>query len=52
MPLRIRKLPRQRKYRVYDGKRVIAKSTSKSNAEKQVRLIRGVKHGMISSKRG
>lgn len=50
MPVHIRKLPRQRKYRVYDGKRVIAKATSKENAERQVRLIRGIKHGMTPRK--
>jgi hypothetical protein len=46
MPLTMRKLPLKKLYRVYDGKRVIAKATTKKNAEAQMRLIRGVKHGM------
>jgi hypothetical protein len=46
MPVKMRKLPRQNKWRVYNGKEVVAKATSKSNAQKQVRLLRGVAHGM------
>lgn len=46
MPLRKRKLPRKNKWRVYDGKRVIAKETTLENAESQMRLINGLKHGM------
>lgn len=44
MPTRMRKLPNQRKYRVYDGDRVTAFATSKRNAEKQVRLLRMNSH--------
>ena len=51
MPIKIRKLPRQQKYRVYEGKRVVAKSTTKKNAEKQARLLRGLVHGMIPRNR-
>jgi hypothetical protein len=40
MPTRIRKLPNQRKYRVYDGDKITAFSTSKRKAEAQVRLLR------------
>jgi hypothetical protein len=39
-PTRMRKLPNQQKYRVYDGDRVTAIATTKRNAEKQVRLLR------------
>jgi hypothetical protein len=46
MPIKIRKLPNKRRYRVYDGDRVISKSTTKRNAESQVRLLRGISHGM------
>lgn len=46
MPVRIRKLPNQNRYRVYDGNRIAAKSTTKKNAERQARLLRGVSHGM------
>lgn len=45
-PLKIRHLPHSRKVRVYDGKRVIAKETTLENAESQMRLINGLKHGM------
>ena len=46
MPVRIRKLPNKNKWRVYDGKRIAAKSTSKKNATKQAKLLRGVAHGV------
>lgn len=44
MPTRIRKLPNQRKYRVYDGDKVTAKGTSKRKALAQVRLLRMIAH--------
>ena len=46
MPIKMRKLPRKNKWRVYDGDEVVAKSTTKEKAEKQVRLLRGIAHGM------
>ena len=46
MPVTMRKLPGKMKYRVYDGKKVAAKSTTKKKAEAQVRLLRGISHGM------
>lgn len=46
MPIKIRKLPNSRKYRVYDGKKIAAKATTKEKAEKQARLLRGLAHGM------
>lgn len=45
MVVKMRKLPNSNKYRVYDGNKVAAKRTSKKNAERQVRLLRGVAHG-------
>lgn len=45
--LKMRKLPRSKKYRVYDGKRVIAKRTTRSKAQGQMGLIQGLKHGTI-----
>lgn len=48
MPPKMRKLPNQRFYRVYDGKNVVAKRTTKKKAEKQIRLLRGLSHGMKS----
>ncbi len=45
-PVKIRKLPNKNKYRVYDGKRIVAKSTTKKKAESQSRLLRGIAHGM------
>jgi len=39
MPAHMRKLPGKNRYRVYDGKRVSAKSTTKKKAEAQVRLL-------------
>jgi hypothetical protein len=51
MPVKIRKLPNSRKYRVYDGKRIAAKATTKENAEKQARLLRGLGHGMKKRKK-
>ncbi len=46
-PLKMRKLPHSSKYRVYDGKKIIAKRTSLENAESQIRLIHAIKHGGI-----
>jgi len=46
MPIRIRKLPKKNRYRVYDGKRIAARSTTKKNAEKQAKFLRGLAHGM------
>ena len=52
MPAKMRKLPHSRFYRVYDDKgHVHAKRTTKENAERQIRLIEGVRHGMIPRKR-
>ena len=39
-PTRMRKLPNQNKYRVYDGDKVTAFASTKRNAEAQVRLLR------------
>lgn len=49
MPVRIRKL-KSGKWRVYDGGRIAAKATTKTKAESQARLLRGIAHGM--KKRG
>jgi len=49
MPVRIRKL-KSGKYRVYDGKRIAAKATTKTKALKQVKLLRGLAHGMVKRK--
>ena len=46
MPVYMKKLPKQKKYRVYEGKHVSAKGTTKAKAEKQVKLLRGIAHGM------
>lgn len=46
MPVTMRKLPHKNKYRVYDKGKVVAKATTKEKAEKQVRLLRGIAHGM------
>lgn len=46
MPARTRKLPGKSKWRVTNDGKVTAKATTKKNAEKQVRLLRGVEHGM------
>ena len=43
-PTRMRKLPNQQKYRVYDGDRTTAFATSKRKAEAQVRLLRMTAH--------
>lgn len=51
MPIKMKKLPNSSKYRVYDGKRIVAKRTTKKKAEAQVRLLRGVSHGMKLKKR-
>ena len=51
MPVKIRKLPRQNKWRVYDGGKIVAKRTTKEKAEKQARLLRGVAHGMKLKKK-
>lgn len=47
MPVKVRKLPRKgNHYRVYDGKKVVAKDTTKEKADAQVRLLLGISHGM------
>lgn len=46
MPAKMRKLPNSMKYRVYDGDKIVAKRTTKKKAERQVRLLRGIAHGM------
>ena len=51
MPVRMKKLPNSTKYRVYDGDKIVAKRTTKEKAEKQVRLLRGIAHGMKPRKR-
>ena len=51
MPIKIRKLPHSSKYRVWNGKKVVAKRTTKKNAEAQKRLILGLDHGMKLRKR-
>lgn len=40
------------KYRVVNKQtgKVYAKATSKANAEAQIRLLRGVEHGMVAKK--
>ena len=44
MPVRIRKVDG---YKVTHGGKVSAKNTTKEKAEGQVRLLRGVEHGMV-----
>jgi hypothetical protein len=47
MPVKMRKLPNKNKWRVYDKQgHIHAKSTSKPNAQKQIRLLNGLAHGM------
>ncbi len=46
MPATMRKLPGKNKWRVTHNGKISAKETSKENAEKQVRLLNGVAHGM------
>lgn len=46
MPTTMRKLPNKKKYRVWNDGKVVAKSTSKKKAKAQVRLLRGIEHGM------
>jgi hypothetical protein len=50
MPIKMRRLI-DGKYRVYDGERIVAKRTTKKKAESQIRLLRGVSHGMVLRKR-
>jgi hypothetical protein len=50
MPVKIRKL-KSGKYRVYDGTRIASKATTKTKAERQARLLRGIAHGFIPTKR-
>jgi hypothetical protein len=48
MPVRMKKLPgKTNKYRVYDGDRVAAYATTKTKAERQVRLLRAIAHGLV-----
>lgn len=42
----MRKLPNKNRWRVYDGSKIAARSTSKKKAMRQVRLLHGVSHGM------
>jgi len=51
MPVKMRKLPNKNKWRVYEGDKVVAKGTTKKKAEKQVRLLRGIAHGMKPRKK-
>ena len=46
MPVTIRKLPNKNKWRVYNKGKIVAKATTKTKAEKQARLLRGIEHGM------
>jgi hypothetical protein len=39
MPGKIRKLPNKNKYRVWWGRKIVAKSTSNRKAKKQLRLL-------------
>lgn len=43
MPYKMRKLPNKKCWKVYNAKtgRIHAKCSTKSNAEKQIRLLRG-----------
>jgi hypothetical protein len=50
MPVKIRKL-KDGKCRVYNAGKVTAKRTSCEKAEKQVKLLRGIEHGMVLRKR-
>lgn len=45
MPVKIIKL-KNGKYRVYNDKKIVAKATTKTKAESQARLLRGIEHGM------
>ncbi len=49
MPVRIKKL-RSGKYQVRTPTGIKAKGTTKKKAESQVRLLRGVEHGMVPRK--
>lgn len=46
-PVRARRLPRSKKYRVTDAGRVTAFRTTKKKAQAQARLLRGIAHGMV-----
>lgn len=48
-PVRVKKLPGKNKYRVYDGQRIAAKSTTKRKAQRQANLLRGIAHGFKPS---
>jgi hypothetical protein len=50
MPVKIVKL-KSGKFRVYNDKKIVAKSTTKAKAESQARLLRGIEHGMKLRKR-
>jgi hypothetical protein len=52
MPIKIRRLPKSRKYRVYNAGRIVARATTKEKARKQARLLRGLEHGVVLRKRG
>lgn len=51
MPWRVLKLKGKDKYRVLSPSGVKAKATTKANAEKQVRLLRALDHGMKAMKK-
>lgn len=47
MPAFKRKLPGSNKFRVYDNKgHIHSYRTSRENADKQIRLLNGISHGM------
>lgn len=45
-PVKLRKLPGRERYRVYEGGKIRAKSTTKKKAKAQVKFLRGLSHGM------
>lgn len=46
MPAKMRKLPHSSKYRVWNDGKIVAKGTTKKKAEAQIRLLRGIEHGL------
>ena len=50
MPVKVRKLP-EGGFRVYDGRRIAAFSTTKIKVQRQADLLRGVKHGFRPRRR-
>lgn len=53
MPYKIRKLPNQHLYRVYNAmtKEVKAKGTTLKKAKAMIRLLNAIDHGFVPSKR-